>query len=406
MLTRSKLRAGISASLIILASGMTGGCALSSLIEPYDWSPSTFDASRFTPPARQAANQDPRRNLSVAIQFADGVREAYRRAAGTQSGLATLPGLALIPMSAGATALGANNIEGGAITQLSIAGATLYATAGWLRSAPREHAYLLGAAGIHCITQAANPIVNVSNNDSDTLDRILGQSGSDTVPMESQIDDARAARDDVADTLRAIDAETKRLSETDTSTHLDTDGAAEIIAIKAGMSDANKAIDASVVALDRAKTLRESFGMTALRVVSSVELIEDGVNDIIRQTLPSLSDLPTYFDQIKASANLPKAPDVKGTTVPDLAKPPATNAKPESSGVVSQLFGEVKEAPRRDQHLRDLVEQLHVQVKTLNNALHKLTITDSDIRRMVDAVNNDSATSLAAVVRLIPRRSP
>jgi hypothetical protein len=127
------------------------------------------------------------RTLADGIEYANRAKDAYKAAIGDQATLASLTGLALIPLGAAALGVGVTGGSSTTIAALGLGGASGYAGANWLSSRPRQLVYAAGIVAMGCAVEAVLPL-KASPEDARQFEGEVRSLGASIAAVRRQLD--------------------------------------------------------------------------------------------------------------------------------------------------------------------------------------------------------------------------
>lgn len=215
--------------------------------------------------------------LPAAIDYANGVRDAYHCAVGEQSMFRN--GLAITAVSMAGAALGLG-ITGGAtevITALGVGGASAFGLGTLLYSDARQRVYLAGSEAVGCAISAMTPLM-ISETKLKTFGTALGVLERRAGELQRQIEVVEAAEPSMKD-----DALKKRAG-------------AALSQGRAIAGDAAQMVGKGYLLLNRVES-------AAVALVTAVDTIRDKVGAQITRTEPDLASITAVIGGLGAATS-------------------------------------------------------------------------------------------------------
>ena len=291
--------------------------------------------------------------LTMAIEYANDAKDAYKGAVGDQALLTNALAMALIPLGGAALGAGIHGVSAEPLAYLALSGATIYSAGTWLSSTPRQDIYIAGIFGITCAVEAVLPLQFSSGrlhnglNDLNTQAGLAEQHAREVTRLIAEVEGI--AQDKTAQTTSAAESveSARRIMEMAQSNYGDG------ISLSHLQGRAGQLLVAKIDDIDAlvAKQLK-----TTQRDLQSLAAIIQGLGHTAR----TLTPLPAGAAQLLGA-----------------------RAEPGEIAVESE---DLVTADERKKRLKELVDALNDALKAMNGAVGMLSAASTKVGAIVNSV--------------------
>ena len=299
-------------------------------------------------------------DLEAAIKYANNVKENYRKALGEQATFTNALGMLLIPTGAAALTMGIAGAHTEAILITGGTGTSLFGIGNWLKSKPRQAAYIAGYNAVNCAIEAVLPFT-LNESDLEPFNRSMNAVDLKIKTVRTDIYKVEQAKHNL---IRFIQ----------------DNNDPQIQSADASIRSANSVIASTIDARNKGFLVRIRRSRAGNDLVSAVDAIKGQVYASIQKSQLDLSALSTIIDGLGQVYS-------QFTTVPDHLMP--TEGEQPSEMDQKQAPKEA-DLVRGEEIQKNLIEQnrlrskLDTESRALKESVEELLF---DKRRISDIVN-------------------